>query len=84
MRQQARRVLLQWEDPFTSASVLSCLQGYEGLVEGGENIKRANWLSVSNIIQLVSCYISLSPSVSIKASLCRSHASLVHLPHSVF
>jgi hypothetical protein len=29
------------------------LQGYEGLVEGGENIKPANWLSVSNIIQLV-------------------------------
>lgn len=29
------------------------LQGYEGLVEGGDNIKQANWLSVSNIIQLV-------------------------------
>lgn len=28
-------------------------QGYEGLVEGGDNIKPANWLSVSNIIQLV-------------------------------
>lgn len=28
-------------------------QGYEGLVEGGENVKPANWLSVSNIIQLV-------------------------------
>ena len=28
-------------------------QGYEGLVEGGENIRPANWLSVSNIIQLV-------------------------------
>uniref|UniRef100_A0A673T0V0 Phosphofructokinase domain-containing protein n=1 Tax=Suricata suricatta TaxID=37032 RepID=A0A673T0V0_SURSU len=27
-------------------------QGYEGLVEGGENIRQANWLSVSNIIQL--------------------------------
>ncbi|NXT52051.1 PFKAL protein, partial [Pluvianellus socialis] len=27
-------------------------QGYEGLVEGGDNIKQANWLSVSNIIQL--------------------------------
>ena len=34
-------------------------QGYEGLVEGGENIKQANWLSVSNIIQLV----SLGPSL---------------------
>lgn len=29
-------------------------QGYEGLVEGGDNIKQATWLSVSNIIQLVS------------------------------
>lgn len=28
-------------------------QGYEGLVEGGDNIKPATWLSVSNIIQLV-------------------------------
>jgi len=28
-------------------------------VEGGENIKQANWLSVSNIIQLV----SLGPSL---------------------
>lgn len=27
-------------------------QGYEGLVEGGDNIKQATWLSVSNIIQL--------------------------------
>lgn len=35
------------------SNVLLCLQGYEGLVEGGENIKAANWLSVSNIIQLV-------------------------------
>ncbi|KAB0398105.1 hypothetical protein E2I00_019753, partial [Balaenoptera physalus] len=26
--------------------------GYEGLVEGGESIRPANWLSVSNIIQL--------------------------------
>lgn len=35
------------------SSVRLCFQGYEGLVEGGENIKPANWLSVSNIIQLV-------------------------------
>ncbi|KAM4026278.1 ATP-dependent 6-phosphofructokinase, liver type isoform 2-T2 [Anomaloglossus baeobatrachus] len=27
-------------------------KGYEGLVEGGDCIKQANWLSVSNIIQL--------------------------------
>lgn len=35
------------------SSIHLCFQGYEGLVEGGENIKPANWLSVSNIIQLV-------------------------------
>uniref|UniRef100_A0A8C5F295 6-phosphofructokinase type B n=1 Tax=Gopherus evgoodei TaxID=1825980 RepID=A0A8C5F295_9SAUR len=48
----AGQALLQRGSPFTSAPLLFCLQGYEGLVEGGENIKRANWLSVSNIIQL--------------------------------
>lgn len=43
--------------PVVLCALGSCLspwfQGYEGLVEGGENIKQANWLSVSNIIQLV-------------------------------
>uniref|UniRef100_A0A8C0JAY5 Phosphofructokinase, liver type n=1 Tax=Chelonoidis abingdonii TaxID=106734 RepID=A0A8C0JAY5_CHEAB len=48
----AGQALLQRGNPFTSAPLLFCLQGYEGLVEGGENIKQANWLSVSNIIQL--------------------------------
>lgn len=28
-------------------------QGYQGLVDGGENIKLAHWHSVTNIIQLV-------------------------------
>lgn len=28
-------------------------QGYQGLVDGGDNIKLAHWQSVSNIIQLV-------------------------------
>uniref|UniRef100_H3B2X1 6-phosphofructokinase n=1 Tax=Latimeria chalumnae TaxID=7897 RepID=H3B2X1_LATCH len=28
------------------------LQGYQGLVDGGQNIKEANWQTVSNIIQL--------------------------------
>lgn len=36
-------------------------QGYEGLVEGGDNIKQATWLSVSNIIQLVSLARRPSP-----------------------
>lgn len=29
------------------------LQGYQGLVDGGDNIKLANWHSVTNIIQQV-------------------------------
>ncbi|TFK11135.1 heat shock protein beta-9 [Platysternon megacephalum] len=37
---------------YVGAKVFLIYEGYEGLVEGGENIKRANWLSVSNIIQL--------------------------------
>ncbi|KAJ7420172.1 hypothetical protein WISP_49683 [Willisornis vidua] len=37
---------------YPSPPLPSSLQGYEGLVEGGDNIKQANWLSVSNIIQL--------------------------------
>ena len=28
-------------------------QGYQGLVDGGDNIKLAHWQSVTNIIQLV-------------------------------
>uniref|UniRef100_G3TMZ0 6-phosphofructokinase type B n=1 Tax=Loxodonta africana TaxID=9785 RepID=G3TMZ0_LOXAF len=39
---------------YVGAKVFLICEGYEGLVEGGENIKQANWLSVSNIIQLVS------------------------------
>ena len=38
---------------YPSPPLPTSLQGYEGLVEGGDNIKQANWLSVSNIIQLV-------------------------------
>lgn len=29
------------------------LQGYQGLVDGGDNIKLAHWHSVTNIIQQV-------------------------------
>uniref|UniRef100_A0A8C0BU49 Phosphofructokinase domain-containing protein n=1 Tax=Buteo japonicus TaxID=224669 RepID=A0A8C0BU49_9AVES len=38
---------------YVGAKVFLIYEGYEGLVEGGDNIKQANWLSVSNIIQLV-------------------------------
>nr|XP_021534922.1 ATP-dependent 6-phosphofructokinase, liver type isoform X2 [Neomonachus schauinslandi] len=37
---------------YVGAKVFLIYEGYEGLVEGGENIKQASWLSVSNIIQL--------------------------------
>ncbi|XP_022371636.1 ATP-dependent 6-phosphofructokinase, liver type isoform X3 [Enhydra lutris kenyoni] len=37
---------------YVGAKVFLIYEGYEGLVEGGENIKPADWLSVSNIIQL--------------------------------
>lgn len=55
---QVPSTLLADKGAFQLLSVpVSCLcplfQGYEGLVEGGENIKPATWLSVSNIIQLV-------------------------------
>lgn len=37
---------------YVGAKVFLIYEGYEGLVEGGDNIKPATWLSVSNIIQL--------------------------------
>ncbi|KAM4026280.1 ATP-dependent 6-phosphofructokinase, liver type isoform 4-T4 [Anomaloglossus baeobatrachus] len=37
---------------YVGAKVFHVYEGYEGLVEGGDCIKQANWLSVSNIIQL--------------------------------
>ncbi|XP_070609242.1 ATP-dependent 6-phosphofructokinase, liver type [Erythrolamprus reginae] len=37
---------------YVGAKVFLIYEGYDGLVEGGENIKPADWLSVSNIIQL--------------------------------
>ncbi|KAI6063135.1 ATP-dependent 6-phosphofructokinase, liver type [Aix galericulata] len=37
---------------YVGAKVFLIYEGYEGLVEGGDNIKQATWLSVSNIIQL--------------------------------
>lgn len=35
-------------------------QGYQGLVEGGDNIKLAHWHSVTNIIQQVGYSIVIS------------------------
>uniref|UniRef100_A0A8C4ST36 ATP-dependent 6-phosphofructokinase, liver type-like n=1 Tax=Erpetoichthys calabaricus TaxID=27687 RepID=A0A8C4ST36_ERPCA len=37
---------------YVGAKVYLIYEGYQGLVDGGDNIKLANWLSVSNIIQL--------------------------------
>ncbi|XP_069589982.1 ATP-dependent 6-phosphofructokinase, liver type isoform X2 [Ranitomeya imitator] len=37
---------------YVGAKVFHVYEGYEGLVEGGDCIKQANWLSVSNIIQM--------------------------------
>ena len=37
-----------------SAHVRFFLQGYQGMVDGGDNIKEANWESVSSMIQVVS------------------------------
>lgn len=47
-------------------------QGYEGLVEGGDNIKPATWLSVSNIIQLV----RVAPACALAWSMCLPLPSL--------
>ncbi|KAM9004428.1 ATP-dependent 6-phosphofructokinase, liver type isoform 2-T2 [Sarcophilus harrisii] len=37
---------------YVGAKVFLIYEGYEGLVEGGNNIRQATWLSVSNIIQM--------------------------------
>ncbi|XDV51087.1 hypothetical protein PO909_020035 [Leuciscus waleckii] len=37
---------------FVGAKVYLIYEGYQGLVDGGDNIKLANWQSVTNIIQL--------------------------------
>lgn len=34
-------------------------QGYQGMVDGGENIKEATWESVSSMLQVVSIYHEL-------------------------
>ncbi|KAI1899241.1 hypothetical protein AGOR_G00059780 [Albula goreensis] len=37
---------------YVGAKMYLIHEGYQGLVDGGDNIKQANWQSVSNIIQL--------------------------------
>ncbi|XP_016411348.1 ATP-dependent 6-phosphofructokinase, liver type-like [Sinocyclocheilus rhinocerous] len=37
---------------YVGAKVYLVYEGYQGLVDGGDNIKLANWQSVTNIIQL--------------------------------
>ncbi|XP_056610647.1 ATP-dependent 6-phosphofructokinase, liver type [Triplophysa dalaica] len=37
---------------YSGAKVYLVYEGYQGLVDGGDNIKLANWQSVTNIIQL--------------------------------
>lgn len=36
--------------------VLFLYQGYQGMVDGGENIVEASWESVSSMLQVVSIY----------------------------
>ena len=43
------------------------LQGYQGLVDGGDNIRPATWESVSMMLQLVS---AVQPSKHTKMSVC--------------
>ncbi|XP_031714599.1 ATP-dependent 6-phosphofructokinase, liver type [Anarrhichthys ocellatus] len=38
---------------YVGAQVYLIHEGYQGMVDGGDNIKLANWQSVTNIIQLV-------------------------------
>lgn len=40
-------------------SFFLCNQGYQGMVDGGDNIKEATWESVSSMLQLVSNYHGL-------------------------
>lgn len=36
-----------------------CVQGYQGLVDGGDHIRPATWESVSMMLQLVSLYCQM-------------------------
>lgn len=52
-----RWVLLQWKCYSFSnqtSEILLLLQGYQGMVDGGDNIVEVSWESVSSILQVVS------------------------------
>ncbi|XP_054642312.1 ATP-dependent 6-phosphofructokinase, liver type [Dunckerocampus dactyliophorus] len=53
---------------YVGAKVYLIYEGYQGLVDGGDNIKLAHWQSVSNIIQLGGTVIG---SARCKAFMCR-------------
>lgn len=50
-------------DPVNIDRVCSSSQGYQGMVDGGDNIKEATWESVSSMLQVVSTTFSASFSV---------------------
>lgn len=41
---------------FSNKLCLFLNQGYQGMVDGGENIEEASWESVSSMLQVVSDY----------------------------
>lgn len=45
--------MLRLDLPTFILAMITVFQGYQGLVDGGDNIKLAHWHSVTNIIQLV-------------------------------
>lgn len=52
---------------YVGAKVYFIKEGYQGMVDGGDNIVEANWSSVSGIIHKVSidkycCFTSILPS----------------------
>ncbi|XP_061926025.1 ATP-dependent 6-phosphofructokinase, liver type [Entelurus aequoreus] len=53
---------------YVGANVYLIYEGYQGLVDGGDNIKLAHWQSVTNIIQLGGTVIG---SARCKAFMCR-------------
>lgn len=46
---------------------LCVVQGYQGMVDGGDNIKEATWESVSSMLQMVSVMRSIWPLRAMRA-----------------
>lgn len=42
---------------YLGCKVFFIKEGYQGMVDGGNNIVEATWSSVSSIIHKVSCYV---------------------------